>query len=654
MEEAGATVLVYSADVADAEQMSAVIREVKQQFGTIHGVINAAGVVGDGIIELRTAEKLREVLAPKMQGTLILEALLKDEPLDFFILCSSLTAFFGAAGQMDYTAANAFLDAFAVSRRKSTKNPPISINWDRWNEVGMAVRAVTGKTADRGSDIPAPNTEVFHHNVFSRYSIDGATETFGGHMSPSDHWIVGEHRINGVPALVGTAYLELARTAFAHRFPGEQVELRDVVFSSPLMIPDGERREVELILKASGDQFEFKIRSRKDKSQWQEHAIGIVRHSSDPEPGDLCDIPALLEGFGLRAEDLDANQSPLQLDEKHIVQAGRRWHSLMSVAQGHNEGVAVLQLPAEYAPDLADFELHPALLDAATSFALTWAAKGGVYLPCSYDNVKIRKSLTQKIYCYARYTPARSPQDELLSFDIEIFGEDGESLVEIKGYSCKVVRPAKLNEFNGSAGDESLLSSAAEAQNGDESPFKPGEWGILSKEGIEIFLRVLSLTGIPQVAIASVDLNRLATEVRSAAAQVKLETTTSSFASAAIHPRPNLPTPYVAPRTELEQSIAEVWQSVLGISKVGIHDNFPDLGGHSLMAVQLVSKIREMFNIELPIARFYDNPTVVGLAEAVVQAMVVEIDGEIVTQALQEINDVPLQAEEPVRAALSS
>src|SRR5712691_1880764 len=78
-------------------------------------------------------------MAPKVQGTLVLEEVLKDEPLDFLLLCSSTAALLGGVGQIDYCGANAFLDAFAHGARSRRGFPVLSVNWDAWKEVGMAV-----------------------------------------------------------------------------------------------------------------------------------------------------------------------------------------------------------------------------------------------------------------------------------------------------------------------------------------------------------------------------------------------------------------------------------------------------------------------------------------------------------------------------------
>jgi acyl carrier protein len=74
---------------------------------------------------------------------------------------------------------------------------------------------------------------------------------------------------------------------------------------------------------------------------------------------------------------------------------------------------------------------------------------------------------------------------------------------------------------------------------------------------------------------------------------------------------------YVAPRTETERVLAEIWARVLGLTKVGIHDNFFEIGGHSLVATQIVSQVRDEFEMELPLRALFETPTVEGLAEII-------------------------------------
>jgi acyl carrier protein len=84
------------------------------------------------------------------------------------------------------------------------------------------------------------------------------------------------------------------------------------------------------------------------------------------------------------------------------------------------------------------------------------------------------------------------------------------------------------------------------------------------------------------------------------------------------HSRPELANPYVAPRTNLEETIVEVWQEILGVSQIGVTDDFfADLSGSSLLATQLVAQLRSRFQVELPLRRLFEGPTVAELAAAI-------------------------------------
>lgn len=138
MEEAGAEVMVRAVDVANRDELSAALRAAAERFGPIDGVIHCAGVAGGGIVQLKSRATAAAVLAPKVDGVRILHDLLRDQPLRFFVICSSLASIYGGFGQVDYCAANNYLDAFARAH-SSAGRPVTSIGWDTWREVGMAV-----------------------------------------------------------------------------------------------------------------------------------------------------------------------------------------------------------------------------------------------------------------------------------------------------------------------------------------------------------------------------------------------------------------------------------------------------------------------------------------------------------------------------------
>ena len=113
IEDEGGEGLVIQADVTDVEQMRELMKVGHEQWGPIHGVIHAAGIAGGGLLQLKTRQMAEQVLGPKVRGALVLQEVLADQPLEFFFLFSSLFAVAGGIGQVDYSAANNFLDAFA-------------------------------------------------------------------------------------------------------------------------------------------------------------------------------------------------------------------------------------------------------------------------------------------------------------------------------------------------------------------------------------------------------------------------------------------------------------------------------------------------------------------------------------------------------------
>jgi acyl transferase domain-containing protein/acyl carrier protein len=141
LETAGAEVLVVQADVADRHQVDDLLRRALSHFGALHGVIHAAGIAGGGVAQLKTRTMAADVLRPKVQGALALAQALATSRLDFLVLCSSLSSVIGGVGRVDYCGANAFLDAFALQAESVDGTFVVAVNWDTWQDAGMAVEA---------------------------------------------------------------------------------------------------------------------------------------------------------------------------------------------------------------------------------------------------------------------------------------------------------------------------------------------------------------------------------------------------------------------------------------------------------------------------------------------------------------------------------
>jgi amino acid adenylation domain-containing protein len=152
IEKSGAEIRVFQADVSDTEQMRSVVARVKADFGRVNGIIHCAGIADyAGVIQRRERETSDRVLAPKVQGTAVLAEVVKDEAPDFIVLCSSINSFLPTIGQAGYTSANSFLDAFSHFKAPGNGGTPVvlSINWDGWQEVGMAAAAAQNMAEPR-------------------------------------------------------------------------------------------------------------------------------------------------------------------------------------------------------------------------------------------------------------------------------------------------------------------------------------------------------------------------------------------------------------------------------------------------------------------------------------------------------------------------
>ncbi|MDQ1353893.1 MAG: hypothetical protein QG657_4202, partial [Acidobacteriota bacterium] len=157
---------------------------------------------------------------------------------------------------------------------------------------------------------------------------------------------------------------------------------------------------------------------------------------------------------------------------------------------------------------------------------------------------------------------------------------------------------------------------------------------ITTGEGMETFKRVLSLASggnsIPGIVISSGDLHR------------RLQQWVNDEESGAskrqeVHKRPQLQSIYEAPQNEEEKIVAEIWQELLGIEMIGMHDNFFELGGHSLIATKLMSRLREIFRIDIPLTTLFDKPTIRGLVDNIVDSWG---DGETVAEIARAYREV--------------
>jgi acyl transferase domain-containing protein/acyl carrier protein len=129
-------------------------------------------------------------------------------------------------------------------------------------------------------------------------------------------------------------------------------------------------------------------------------------------------------------------------------------------------------------------------------------------------------------------------------------------------------------------------------------------------EGVAAFERSLRLRAVPQVAVSTGDLHARFDQ------WIKLKSWPDNRAedSSTHYGRPEMSNPYVAPQTETQRNVSAIWQELFGLDKIGIQDNFFDLGGHSLLAVRLAHRLCDKFDIDLPLEKCLELPTVAEMS----------------------------------------
>ncbi|HUR02888.1 MAG TPA: SDR family NAD(P)-dependent oxidoreductase [Nonomuraea sp.] len=603
IEERGSTVVPVRCDVADEQALAAVLADIRHRFGQVNGVYHAAGVAGGGMMAVRTDQDAAGVLAPKVAGTIALHRLLGAE-LDFMILFSSITAVSATFGQVDYCAANNVEDAFA--RWAVQRDLPVySVGWDRWSEFGMAT----------DTDHAAPEAfralqtglrfEAARHPLLDRQLVGGDDITFTTVWEPGKHWVTSEHRVGGQEVLVGAALLEMADGAYAEAVSGPSA-ITDVIFLGPVGV--SRPTEVRISLRPDGDG----------------HAVTVSAAAVGPEPR------VWTERMRCRIVPLDDQKVPthdfaaiadrcstFQVGEHELaapgrlIQLGAHWAgNIKSITVGNREELARIELGEQFWPECGQFRIHPALLDTAIGNAKYDAlrvARGDAHLPLGYDRIIVHEPLPPRFWAHIRHLSEDGAEFDV--FDITLLHDDGRVIAEISGYTERRVDPAGIRaQLSGE------IDAGATLEDDYTEPVSAA--GISAGLGLEVLRRIQRWRPAPHLVICPEGLHRSLRRTESLTLDV-LEKQLGDARLSSGRPTQErlIDTPYVAPQSELQRVLAGYWAGTLGMSQIGLDDDFFDLGGNSLVAVQLSTRIRDGLSITLPLASLFAYPTVSGLAE---------------------------------------
>jgi phthiocerol/phenolphthiocerol synthesis type-I polyketide synthase E len=166
------------------------------------------------------------------------------------------------------------------------------------------------------------------------------------------------------------------------------------------------------------------------------------------------------------------------------------------------------------------------------------------------------------------------------------------------------------------------------------------QYGISFREGMEALSLILAST-LPQVVVSTQDFHTVMKEQGTVTAAGYLEAVEEARRGQE-HEHAEDRT-YLAPTNETEQTLAELWQEIFGVKRVSLHDNFFELGGNSLVAIQLITRMRQKFKVDFPINVIFESPSVEGLAQVIASKQLDQEKLDKLEQMLREIEALSLQ-----------
>ncbi len=605
------TVLPLAADVCNPEEMRAALDRVRAELGPIHGVVHAAGTVDDAPLLGKDPGAAEAVLSPKVHGTRLLDSLLPDGSIARLVLFSSTSTVIAPAGQADYVAANEYLNAYARSR-SGGRTKVTAIDWGIWSGIGMAADAAARRSEGRASEVPLPGLPILQ-----RMAREDEGSRFSTTLSNAQ-WVMDDHRLkDGTAILPGAAWPEIAAEALSALGQGPAFTLSGLTVFRPIRLEGDAPRDLRVTLTRARGSWRLEARTR-ETAGW---ALAVEAELAplaavSPERVDLAAIAARCPD---RQQARDGGALPSAQEDR--LAFGPRWQVLRQTALGRGEGLATLALAAHATGDTATTALHPALYDIGTGWGLALlpeVAKGEIWVPVTSGTVQVFAPLPAEIRSWVRLQGA--PGAGSAAFDVTLTDPAGRVLVEVRGISFRAVAAAEVLARPAPATSGEVVADEEEARalSPAEARLKQAlEDGIRPAEGAEAFLRALALDA-PQVLVSSLDLPAL---VRQADVQDRSpEDEGPGFA------RPTLETAYVAPRTEVERTLAGFWSGLLGVEEVGVEDDFFALGGHSLIAVRLFARIRKEWQLDFPISVLFEAPTIARVAALISERIGPEAD----------------------------
>lgn len=599
----GGKAISLQVDMRKKHSAEQLVDAALQNFGRVNGIIHAAGIPGETMIQRHELDKAINVIDTKLASATEMLALTKNYSLDILVFFSSVTGILGGVGQTDYCAANAGLDALAEQARVQGLSQVYSIRWDAWRETGMAVDALNGKlrTLERTD----------HPFIGDLISKTDSTSIFCNEVNVKNCWALDEHWVMGVPTIPGTTYIEMAGAAYTQQTGLQAKCFSDIYFVAPLSLAADETADLYTQLIKDGNSFSFEVGSyHRQRQQWQLHVRGNI-HIEKELNSSIISIAKLQAQYQSRYLDKIEGAAHLgvlamgvtlsQSEQDAMMKYGPRWAVVKEIWLGPEQGLARLQLQKRFQDDIVGMMLHPALLDCALSYLRAFL-DAGVYIPISCQQFKQYKSLPAEFYSHIRLISVLKLHTGVMSFDIQLLSPNGELLADIREFTMRRIG-ADFVENNHSTRSMPIPHFVRQ--------FRPMLQGLSTVTAITALENIVRSAHSLSLVSASDFAERHAHADEGDMGLFNPE----QLSIQQVRPRPEISVEFVGPKTLEQQQLADIWGQMLGFERVGIQDDFFELGGDSLLLMQIHKKVQTLFNSNIPVVEFYNHPTIQRLTD---------------------------------------
>ncbi|MCG8314167.1 MAG: SDR family NAD(P)-dependent oxidoreductase [Pseudomonadales bacterium] len=658
----GSSVKVVAADVSDSASMEKLKDTIQSEGGQIRGLIHTAGVINDSLIQLKELDEALDVLKPKVQGCIVLDQVFNFKSLDFAILYSSTSSFVGLAGQIDYAAANAFQDAFAHSFNDEghviALNWPA---WKEVGMAASIASGRVGQPAGRLVDHPLLDRCIKEESGLHEFSTVFSVEKYWllseHRIKGANCLIPGTGFIELARAAYAEAYgvtnVAIQDAAFILPFVVDDTEQKELRVS---IVKSDERCNFTIQSMSGGGWVEHATGIVSDNTATLPEEVSVesllagcnrgIQSYEDPEHHPHLE-------FGSRWACLDAVHysdteavAKISVDRAYVDEL-KQFVYHPAVMDMATAGAQVLidgydpfnefYVPISY----GCLEIFSELPEHVFSY-ISYKKQSGAH---SHDIARFDVSLYDshghpimqvKDFTMQRVSDidsvAKSASAETIEVDptlartleLGISQKDGSQALRYAINQALVPQLAVSVYDLDSLSKELTLPFGAQEEtvpqhNPDIDPDIPKiEMLLKNHEAIEevvirSFLdeedeRRLIAFYVPDEweQITTSELRRFAKEVLSEELLpkqfVELDelplvdgNVDKSQLLDPLAPQDN----FLAPRTSTEKAIAKIWQDVLGVSRIGLTDNFFDAGGHSLLSIRAIVRVEKKLGVRL-------------------------------------------------------